>query len=377
MPRVNLRIERRGLLLLVASASLLAGGLLRVDGTMASLGAAGALLAGIGALAARANLQQLQIERSGPRTANAGQMIRLQLRLIHARRGLDSFQVDAAATAAGGGEAKTHAPWIAASTSIHAELRMAAGSRGDHPMADLRLESSFPLGLFQANTHSPCSERMLVFPKPLVPIELLDRGAWNTEHPRSSMAAGDAHGEPRGLRPHRAGDPARSICWPATLRSQARGGGLLVRELDPPGFQPSEVVVLFHSFGSQRALIRPDRFERALSLAWGALRHFHDLRVPVRLRADFDAWQARSATTRRQLAACGELLTRARRCQSTEVHELQTLLSSLDQSIGLLVISDMPPSSWKNALPHRGPRVWVDVTRYEPRSTSSRHRHHA
>ena len=125
--------------------------------------------------------------------------------------------------------------------------------------------------------------------------------------------------------------------------------------------------MLFHSFGRDRALIRPDRFERALSLAWGTLRHFQALGVPARLRADFDGWQSRPAGTRRQLAACGELLAKARRCAGTEAHELQALLSSLDESTGVLMVSDMPPAAWQSSLRRGGPRVLVDVTRYESR----------
>jgi hypothetical protein len=147
---------------------------------------------------------------------------------------------------------------------------------------------------------------------------------------------------------------------------------LVVRELDPPGFHPREAVVLFHSFGSDRALIRPDRFERALSLAWGALRHFQGLGIPVRLMADFDGWKARPAGNRRQLGVCGELLARARRAAGTEAHEVQAILSSLDESTGVLILSDMPLASWKSSLGPAGPRVMVDVTRYEARARPAR-----
>jgi uncharacterized protein (DUF58 family) len=364
---VNLRIERRGLLLLAGSAALLAGGLWRVDGPMAALGAAGGVLAGIAALAASANLRGLAVERSGPHAATAGQPLRLRLSLLNPRRGLDAFGVQALTQLPGGDRPATHALWVAGASAADAELRGPVGARGDHPLPGVLLRSIFPLGLFQATRLVPCPHRLLVFPRPQVPLELLDRGAWRDDSPRPALAAGDAWGEPRGLRPYRAGDAARAICWPATLRSQARGGGLLVRELDPPGFQPREVLVLFHSFGRDRALIRPDRFERALSLAWGALRHFQSQGVPVRLSADFDRWQSRPAGTRRQLAACGELLAQARRCAGTEAHELQALLASLDESTGVLIVSDMPPAAWQSSLRRGGPRVLVDVTRYESR----------
>jgi hypothetical protein len=119
-------------------------------------------------------------------------------------------------------------------------------------------------------------------------------------------------------------------------------------------------------------LIRPDRFERALSLAWGALRHFQGLGIPVRLMADFDGWKSRPAGNRRQLGACGDLLARARRAAGTEAHELQAILSSLDESTGVLIVSDMPLASWKSSLARSGAHVMVDITRYESRARPPR-----
>lgn len=372
MSRVQLRIESRGVLLLAGSLALLTAGLIRVDGTMAALGAGGLLLLGIANLAAQANLKGLGVVLSGPHAAAAGQPVRFRITLENPRRGLDAFGVQLRMKIPGGAEASTHALWVAGGSAADAELRAVPGQRGDHEVAGVALRSEFPLGLFKASRVVDCAHRMLVFPRPQVPVELLTRGAWVDDTPRSAVAAGEAQGEPRGLRPYRAGDSARAIAWPATLRSHARGGGLVVRELDPPGFHPREAVVLFHSFGSDRALIRPDRFERALSLAWGALRHFQGLGIPVRLMADFDGWKARPAGNRRQLGVCGELLARARRAAGTEAHEVQAILSSLDESTGVLILSDMPLASWKSSLGPAGPRVMVDVTRYEARARPAR-----
>lgn len=365
-------IELRGRLLLGGAAALLAAGLFRVDGAMAALGAAGMIFCGIAALAARANLRGLQVELSGPHAAAVGQAIRLRLTLRNPRAGFDAFGVQVAAKIPGGREDGTHALWVAGRSAADAELRVTPGERGDHAAVAIQLRSEFPFGLFRAARVLSCPHRLLVFPRPLVPVELLASGAWVDDAPRAAVAAGEAQGEPRGLRPYRAGDAARTIAWPASVRSRARGGGLMVRELDPPGFHPREAVVVFHSYGTDRALIRPDRFERALSLAWGALRHFQGQGIPVRLMADFDGWKSRPAGNRRQLGACGELLARAHRATGTEAHEVQALLSSLDESAGVLVVSDMPLASWKTSLRAHGPRVSVDVARYEPKARPAR-----
>ena len=352
--------------------ALLVAGLLRVDGEMAALGTAGLAFAAMSALAARMNLKGLALDLSGPHAAAVGQPVRLRLTLRNPRRGLDAFGVQVTVKTPGGDEAGTHALWVAGRSAADAELRATPGQRGDHSEVPVRLGSEFPFGLFRVERVFFCPHRMLVFPRPQVPIELLASGAWVDDTPRAAVAAGEAQGEPRGLRPYRAGDPARSIAWPATLRSHARGGGLVVRELDPPGFHPREAVVVFHSFGTDRALIRPDRFERALSLAWGALRHFQGQGIPVRLMADFDGWKSRKAGNRRQLGACGELLAKARRVAGTEAHEVRAILSSLDESTGVLIVSDMPLASWESSLRRPGAFVAVDVARHEPKARPSR-----
>jgi hypothetical protein len=66
------------------------------------------------------------------------------------------------------------------------------------------------------------------------------------------------------------------------------------------------------------------------------------------------------------------LLARARRAAGTEAHELQGILSSLDESTGVLIVSDMPLTSWKSSIGRAGPRVMVDVTRYEAKARPAR-----
>ncbi|WP_193213726.1 DUF58 domain-containing protein [Luteolibacter marinus] len=359
-------------MLLGVSAALVLAGLWRVDGAMAALGSAGLVLAGIGALAARANLRGLALDLSGPHVAAVGQPARLQVSLGNPRHGLDAFGIQTTVKVPGSPESGSHAAWVAGRSAADVELRCVPGQRGDHDQIHVELSSEFPCGFFRARRVLACPHRLLVFPRPLVPVELLSSGAWVDDTPRSAVAAGEAQGEPRGLRPYRAGDPVRAIAWPATLRSHARGGGPVVRELDPPGFHPREAIVLFHSCGTERALIRPDRFEKALSLAWGALRHFQRQGIPVRLVADFDGWKQRKAGNRRQLGACGELLAKAWRAAGTEAHEVQAVLAGLDAATGVLIVSDMPRASWGSSLRPTGPCVAVDIVHYEPKARPAR-----
>lgn len=203
-------------------------------------------------------------------------------------------------------------------------------------------------------------QEILVFPKPLVPVEFFASGefddAWNGE----GFQSGDAPGEPRGLRPFRPGDQAKRLHWPATIRSLARGRGPRVREYDPPGLRPRQATVIFHSFGTDNTLIRTDLFERALSLACGTLRHLRGIGVPATLRADFLSWKPRQTFQSEAWSETLAILARANRSEGTEAHDLIAEIESIPQQEALVIISDMPPDAWRHILPNRKALI-VDI----------------
>lgn len=328
------------------------------------MGLAGILLTGLAALGARRNLKGLQVEVEGPRAGRVGEVAKWRLTLRNPRRVLDAFGVEIGLSA-GDDEMARHALWVAAGSSVEAEYRRAPRLRGQGEGMGVSMVSEFPLGFFRAYRAVWVPHRWHVAPKPLVPVELLAEGGWLEGAPRLGGAMAGPGGELRGMRPYRAGDSPRMVAWPASIRSTGRGGGLLVMESDPPGFRPSEVVVVFHSFGSDRQLIRPDRFERALTLASGALWHFLAMGVPARLMADFDGWLQRPASSRRHLAVCEELLAGARRASGTESHDLRAALDGVDEGVAVVVVSDMPTDTWATTVCPKGRRVLVDVRRYE------------
>jgi uncharacterized protein (DUF58 family) len=113
---------------------------------------------------------------------------------------------------------------IAAGTAATAGVTAPTERRGRVRLGRLRIESSFPLGLFTAWTWVHPELECLVYPRPA------PRGR---EGPPPAVEAGSAHdGRARGeedfagLRNFRSGDPPRRIAW----KAWARGGELVVKQ---------------------------------------------------------------------------------------------------------------------------------------------------
>jgi len=344
---------RRAALLFGVSLVLLAAGMLRIDSAMASLGAAGFLLLALSWLLGRANLAKLDLDLDTPSRVFACAVFPMRLTLRNRRVWLDAFSVDIALDLPGATTAASLARWTPAGSAADVSLRCSVPVRGRARTHHARLTSAFPLGLFRFRRALLATAPMLVFPRPLTPIELLAAGVLLDAAPLEGASPGDAPGEPRGLRAYRAGDPPKRIHWAATLRSRACGRAPVARENDPPGFHPRHAQIVFHSFGADGELIRPDRFERALSLAAGTLRHLHALGIPATFTADFNHWRDLPARSRAQLSDCLETIADARRAPDTEIHDLQAVLARVHRSRTLILLSDMPADTWERHIPPR------------------------
>ncbi|MBN8460744.1 MAG: DUF58 domain-containing protein [Verrucomicrobia bacterium] len=358
----------RGAVLGGVGVSLLVAGMWRVDGALAALGLGTLALQALAWLLGRLNLANLSATLDAPSSVPAGVMFPALL-TIHNRRGFwDSFDLRVELELPGKARATGHVRWVSARTAADIDLRIAVPTRAHASAHVVRVGSSFPMGLFEMRRTLVADHELLVFPRPIQPRGLRAMGVLMDAAPQDGASAGEAAGEPRGLRPWRPGDSMRRIDWPSSVRAWSHGSGLVVRETDPPGFHPRRCMVLFHSFGFDGSLIRPERFEHALSLASGTIRHLHGLGIPVRLIADFDGWNEHPAATRAQLTACQELLARAHRAKGTEAHDLHAAAAKVWDDEVLVAISDMPPSVWRGALPRlRLPPVTPDLPADRPK----------
>jgi len=346
-------------------------GLLRIDGVLIALGMAGVLLTIIVLLFGKWNLQGIQVKLTAPRRVFADTAFDLRMTQLNRRSLFDACSTDLELLLSKTVKIETHSSWTAARSSVTSKLRGSIPTRGAISQHPCLLKSTFPLGLFRFQSKLVVEHEILVFPKPLVPREFFATGDFDDAWNGKGHQAGDAPGEPRGLRPYQPGDRAKQIHWPATIRSLARGRSPRVREYDPPGLRPRQAVVIYHSFGTDNTLIRTDLFERSLSLVCGTLRHLRGIGIPSTLRADFLSWKSYPTFHSESWSEALTLLARASRSDHTEAHDVIAEIEATPPEQALVLISDMPPEAWRHILPERNMLI-VDIRqhRYGKRSLS-------
>ena len=116
-------------------------------------------------------------------------------------------------------------------------------------------------------------------------------------------------------------------------------------------------------------MIRPGRFEEALSHAAGVITNLCAEGRSVRFVADFHDWMPWDCRSGRALARCLDALASARRATATEAHELTSALEDIDARDGIIVLSDFPATAWQKAVPASAARAWMP-----PVSDASRRR---
>lgn len=353
----------RGAVFLGVSLTMVAVGFLMIDGVLISLGGTGLLFGFFAMVAGKWNLAGLHFHLTAPRRIFADTKIDLRLTQLNEKHLFGTCDVDLSLELCESVVLKTHAPFTAARSSSTAKLRGSIPRRGAGSRHSCEVSSTFPLGLFRFQKVISIKHDMLVFPRALVPREFFASGQFEDSWHGHGNQPGPPPGEPRGLRPFQAGDRAKQIHWPATIRSLARGRKPRVREFDPPGIRPRRAAVIFHSFGTDQTLIRTDLFERALALTCGTLKHLRRNAVPTQLVADFLSWKPCQTFHPEAWNETLTALAHAHRAGHTEAHDLLAEIENAESDLALIVISDMPLSSWKHVIPDR-PALLIDIRQH-------------
>ncbi len=362
MGTVTRTITDRGIVLLCGASLLVIAGLFSQNGELMTLGVCGLIVVGAGFVVAPRNLRDLQLKLHLPHRFHASRSVPLEVEIENPRRMLDAYAVEVRMRFPQGVERSGHANWTPTGTSAVLHERLSIPVRSSTSEVGYEFHSSFPLGLFEARSSSTLNHPLLVYPRLITPLELLVDGAQPDLMPIAGTAAGDAFGEPRGIRPYQPGDAANRIHQAATARSLARGHGLRVRAYDPPGFHPLNCRIVFHSYASAGELIRFDRFERGLSLVAGTLVYLQSVHTSVTLQADFTNWLSRPCENRSQTLECLALLAKTKRSRHTSPEQLAEILQKVPPDEQLILISDAPPEHWNEAIPsHHQQAIVVDI----------------
>ena len=346
-------LTQRGALIMGAGLVFVLIGLSRGDGVLSALGLAAFILLSVAYFLAKNNNKGMLVKCQAAHQVYAGNRFPVRVTIENHRRFVDAFTIQVTIFLPGSGECKLAAPWIAANSAADVDAFFPLEKRGHSRTLPITLRSAFPLGLWESVNSLEVAHELIVYPRPLRMASLQLTGMLHDATPSAGSTFGTMHGEIRGLRPWRAGDSFKMIHAAASARSFARGAGLIVAEADPPGFYPKKIAVLFHSYASDRAMIRPEHFEKALSMACGSLRYLLAQAIPTEWVADFDGWLTHQCDNRLQLAGILELLAGAKRSKHTELHELTRACAMIDSDATLLIISDMPISLWQHAVPQR------------------------
>jgi uncharacterized protein (DUF58 family) len=347
--RVTLR--SRGAVLGGTGVALLAAGLWRVDGQLAALGLAALVLLGLAAVMARFNGAAAEVLLELPDRVEAGREFPARIVLVNRHGWLDAFGLRLSVELTRGTRIASRVAWLTAGSRAVIDVRVALPKRGIISDQKVTLLTDAPFGFFETTRTIALAKRVVVVPKPVVPRGLAFSAGPLDLHEDDPMTASGGPGEIRGLRQWRPGDSVKRVSWPATVRAMARGAGWVVWETDPPGFRPARFVLVVHSFGADRGLIQPERFERTMCHAAGILRMLHAQGMPTRLIADFDDWRVHPAARAAQLAECMEILAAAKRAAGTEAHDLHAALTEIHPDEGVIILSDMPLTAWRSHLP--------------------------
>jgi uncharacterized protein (DUF58 family) len=339
-------ITQQGAIFFAVAFVLLLLGVVRIDGMMAAIGLGMLLVLGIARWVGRVNLADLTAEIHAAGNGYAGNRmpmrfscepirgwpVRFDLRYRLLLQGRPVHEGDFARL--------SREEWHAV------DATMAFPKRGFSKELLCHFSSHFPFMLWEHTSVQLIAHELTVFPRPLLPRQLAFIGLLRDANPEQGASHGAAAGELRGLRPWRAGDSMKAMHIAASARSFARGDSWIVAEADPPGYFPKAITLMFHSYASNRAIIRPELFEKSLSQLCGTLRYLVGRAIPVTLMADFDDWVEHPCMNRAQLHHALHRLARVTRSQHTERHDFSKAQQLVEADHSLWIFSDMPSSGW-------------------------------
>jgi uncharacterized protein (DUF58 family) len=328
------------------------GGICFSEPFLVQLALLGFLVLGGARYLAWQNLRGLRPERRMPTHVYARQDFPLELSLLKRSNGRGSYHVEFEDSLLPKTEAGMHCPVVRGALSERAGFFTRIIRRGPQKEMRYTLRSFFPLGLYRTSLGGVWPDRVIVFPKPVIPDALRhflenDRSDEGNE----SHYKPDRDGDFRAVREFQPGDPLKLIHWPTV----ARTGKIMTREFDRP--VPRRYTVLYHAFTPPNQLIWPEAFEHAMELLAGLLVYCKSQHIPLSLRGAFNGWEPVELYGLRDLTEPLTLLALARYRAEKDLSALNAALAEIPDGQSVFVVSSTPVELWEPRLPDTGKRL--------------------
>lgn len=326
------------------------------NGYLIALGSSGILLISAAIIPGKVAARSLELEFHMPQRCRAERSFPFLVSVKHCGRFLATPPVFCDIKFSGQPDLSFEVASLTPGSSAKLKLKSRPLPRGLHEDWNLSLESGFPLGLFKFIYQVRLKRELSVVPRAMLPNEIHELGRDQTGEPQHQAGRLGQEEEFLALRQFRHGDRLRRIHWPASNR----GRGLIIREVEFPGQLPRHIILIFHSCGPS-SLIRPDRFERALSFVTGVTELMVGAARPLEVKADFFQYQSKLARSRASLRSLLDELATARRVENSSLRQLQSVLGSISLSSHLIVVSDSPLELWVDHIPPEHDATLIDV----------------
>ena len=338
-------VTARGRGLAAASLASIVGGVLSGTSALVQLGLLGVAVILVARILCARNVLGVRVRRMLPACVFSGQDFDMELQV---RR------------ASGGGSARSLAVYdrllpfhergvtveeLPLGDGVAERFRTRMVGRGRVDGIGYRVESDFPLGLFRMTKRRRGGERVLVYPRPVLPDALRAAGFDAVGDESGATSQRDDAGELHGVREFQSGDRLKHVVWPLFARS----GKLVVREFDRP--LPEKFSLLFHSYCPPGKLIWPEAFEHSLSLLAGLLMMCRDQSVPLDLTGPFTGWGRMEVRDPHQLSEPLEALALAKHDPSGDLVDISSALRNLPGGHPVFVVSEAPVRFWADSLP--------------------------
>ncbi|MEE2807852.1 MAG: DUF58 domain-containing protein [Verrucomicrobiota bacterium] len=299
---------------------------------------------------AKQNVKKIRILRRIPRTVFSGHDFNFELEITNKKRLMNSRNIMIYDHYLPFSEKGLACDLIRTGQSLAEDFRTRVVGRGTVNGKGYRIESDFPLGLFNVVKRRRGKEVMQVYPRPMLTAAIKSTVTSGGEGNSLMSFMYNNDGEICGSREFQKGDKINQVIWPA----YARTGRLYVRDYDYS--MPQKYSLVFHSYSPSGKLIWPEVFEHAISLVTGLILMCRDQGIPFEICGPFTGWEMIEIKNPLFISEVLSYLAQAQHCPNSDLEVVSKVLMSLPGTHPVFVISEASVDTWADKLPQL-PRV--------------------